>query len=512
MRGEFPVAVNDSMKLINILCLMLAAFSASCKSWGKFWEVGGTACSAASIPQAPSFARSTVAGAINSLFLATAADCAGNIYAAGYQVNQTVSYSTGVSATGAADGLQTAVLVKYNSAGEVLWAKAALAPGTTCRFNAVTVDNDGNVYAAGYQTSTSAISYGNGITVAGNTAGDNPVLVKVNAAGITQWARSTSGGTANAYFKGVATDMLGNVFAAGYQFTTAVYGYGSGINVAGGGSSENATLVKYDAAGNALWGRSTVATSANTIFNAVTVGADYRVYAAGVQYAGTAPNYGSGAVPGACTGACSVIVRYDADGNTVWGHSVSGGGLNTATFNAIAIDATGNIYAAGSQADNTTYNYNGASVAAPLNGQDNLVLVRYDASGAGVWAQSLTAAVLGSLFASVSTDSSGNIYAAGYQAGNGTYAYGAGVSAAGASTGTNAVLVKYRASGASEWARTVTSSAASSEFKAVRLDVAGNIYAAGYQTGSGVYTYADLLSVSGAHGGGQNVIFLKFAP
>jgi hypothetical protein len=503
---------------IKVLCLITLPLFVHCKSWGKFWDSesvsanASTTCSASRIPAAPAFARSTTTAAVVSTFLAAAADCDGNVYAAGHQINQTVSYSAAVSVTGAADGFATAVLVKYNSAGEALWGQAAISPLRACRFNAVAVDRSGNIYAAGYQTDTIAISYGNGVTAQGSTTGNNPMLVKYNASGAAQWARTIYSGTANAQFNGVATDASGNIYATGYQFTTQTFDYGSGVTVTGGAGSENAMLVKYDSTGKTLWGKSTGAGSANTVFNAIAVDADARIYAGGHQFAGSAPNYGSGTVAAGCSGNCSVLVRYDTAGNTIWGFSASGAGLSNSTFTTVAADSDGNIYAGGSQNDNMAYNYNGASVAASLNGQANVVLVRYNSSGSGIWARSLTAAVASSLFYSISTDTAGNIYAGGYQNNNGTYTYGPGVSAAGFTASSNAVLVKYRSDGIAEWVRTVTNGGGASEFNAVTVDAAGNVYTSGYQAINSTYTYGNLLSVAGAYNAGNNAVLLKFTP
>jgi len=65
-----------------------------------------------------------------------------------------------------------------------------------------------------------------------------------------------------------------------------------------------------------------------------------------------------------------------------------------------------------------------------------------------LWAKSVTAGTSSSRFNSVAVDSSGNVYAAGYQSGTGSYTYGEGVSVAGTCADAddgNAVIVKYGA-------------------------------------------------------------------
>jgi len=65
-------------------------------------------------------------------------------------------------------------------------------------------------------------------------------------------------------------------------------------------------------------------------------------------------------------------------------------------------------------------------------------------SGKAQWAKTVSAGSDRSVFTAVVADSSGNVYAAGYQYGNGAYTYGAGISAQGTSNSNNAVLVKYQ--------------------------------------------------------------------
>jgi hypothetical protein len=112
-------------------------------------------------------------------------------------------------------------------------------------FNSVATDSAGNVYVAGYQ-SAYTYNYGNGVTVAGPSTGDNVVLVKYSSSGDAQWARSAVEGGTLALFNSVAVGGAGAVYAAGVQFGTRTYNYGNGATAAGTYSSDyNVVLVKY---------------------------------------------------------------------------------------------------------------------------------------------------------------------------------------------------------------------------------------------------------------------------
>jgi outer membrane protein assembly factor BamB len=456
------------------------------------------------------WARTVVAGLSTSIFNAVAADGAGNVYAAGEQSGGgTFNYGNGAAAAGAHDGGYNAVLVKYNAAGNALWARSTAAGSGGSYFNAVAADGAGNIYAAGNQSGTGTVDYGNGVTAAGiYNSGGNAVLVKYNAAGNAQWARTVVAGSNNSGFNAVAVDGTGNVYAAGSQAGAVPFDYGYGVTATGAfGGGPNAVLVKYNAAGTTLWARTADAGSDSSVFAAVAV--DGAVYAAGYQGAGLF-DYGYGVTAaGASSGQNAVLVKYDTAGTTQWAQSTAAGSGGS-RFYAVAADGAGNVYAAGHQDGNGTFNYGGGVTADGAYVGTNVVLVKYNAAATPQWAQSGGAVLDASYFAAVAVDGAGNVYAAGSQAGTGTHNYGNGKTAAGVYSSGNAVLVKYNAAGKAQWARTVVTGSNYSAFEAVAADGAGNVYAAGAQNGNGTYNYGNGQTATGAYAGGTNPVLVKY--
>jgi hypothetical protein len=70
------------------------------------------------------------------------------------------------------------------------------------------------------------------------------VLVKYNAAGDAQWARSVEAGSSASLFNSVAVDGAA-VYAAGGQSDAGIYNYGDGKTAQGTASGTNVVLVKY---------------------------------------------------------------------------------------------------------------------------------------------------------------------------------------------------------------------------------------------------------------------------
>jgi hypothetical protein len=165
--------------------------------------------------------------------------------------------------------------------------------------------------------------------------------------------------------------------------------------------------------------------------------------------------------------------------NPLWARTIvsqSGGGGST--FNAVGIDPSGDVVVAGRRDGAGQYDFGGVTLDGPAGG--DATLVKYDVTGTPLWARGPTNAPSFSGFNGVAVDSSGNIYAAGYQFGADTYTYGSGVTATGSSTGTNLLLVKYDSGGNALWARTTVSGVGNTDFS--RVAVGGSaICAVSYQ-------------------------------
>jgi outer membrane protein assembly factor BamB len=360
-----------------------------------------------------------------------------------------------------------------------IWAKTVTAGNSASQFNAVAVDSSGNIYAAGYQYGTGDFNYGSGL-IHGTHTYTNAVLVKYDASGQALWAKTVTAGSNNSQFYAVAVDSFGNIYAVGYQSGTGDFDYGSG-NIHGTNSEgPNAVLVKYNASGQAQWAKTVTAGGGMSQFNAVAVDSSNNIYVAGFQNWTVSYDYGSGNITGTFNGSNAVLVKYNDSGQALWAKTVTTGN-NDSYYYTVAVDSSG-IYAAGRQSGTGSFNYGSGPIAGKSFNGSNAVLVKYDASGQAQWAKTVTAGSSQTSFRSVAVDSSG-IYAAGYQYGSGNYDYGSG-NIAGTNSDSNAVLVKYNALGQAQWAKTVTTGAASSSFNAVAINSSG-IYTAGHQNGSG---------------------------
>jgi fibronectin type 3 domain-containing protein len=432
-----------------------------------------------------------------------AADNSGGLYRANYVFNgwneapdgNETARPVGSALTMASSNLTLyAAWIQYAE-----WARLASSTGDSS-FDDLAAGPDGSLYAAGMITGTSAHSFGDGVSATGDNPSSNILLVKYSPAGTAQWARTQDSTDSEAYaqFNGLAVDASGNVYAVGQSHGSGSIDFGNGVSLTGIDSRYHPLIVKYDAAGNALWARSLVSCDIEEYtctYSAVALDADGGIYAAGRLY-GTG-NYGFSANVTAQATAekyAPLIVKYDADGEVLWALN-SGQTSGSADLADIAVDAQGDLVACGTFVGPGTM-----ALAQDLSISNDSIygcgfLLRFSPEGLALDAVSAVPSQNYSSFQSLAVDGSGDIIVAGWVQEDWIYGFGNGVTvqgsarASGAEYYRNPLLVKYDADLIAQWARSTISGSSSCAFKAVGVDSAGGIYALGRSEGTGDLVY-----------------------
>lgn len=142
---------------------------------------------------------------------------------------------------------QDAFLVKFNAAGARIWATYYGGSGVEDGYMCE-ADDVGNVYLMGQTTSASSISSA-GVQ---NTFGGvyDAFLVKFNASCVRQWA-TYYGGTGQDRFTNSIIDHAGDLVVTGYSNSSGLAS--GGFQNTLGGSGNDALLVKLNPAGNLIW-------------------------------------------------------------------------------------------------------------------------------------------------------------------------------------------------------------------------------------------------------------------
>lgn len=253
-------------------------------------------------------------------------------------------------------------LVKYDSSGNVIWAKSAGSAGSS-RGNCTTTDPAGNVYVTGYYSS-STITFG--AFILSNAGGSDLFIVKFDPLGNVVWAKS-EGNTGSEEGTGIITDISGNVYLTG-QFSSSSLNIGA-FTLSNIGQLD-IFIVKYDPSGNVLWAKGAGGISFEGS-KSITRDLSGNVYLTG-QFTSNLINFGSTTLNNADISSTTndiFIVKYDPLGNLLW--ATRAGGASGDQGECIHIDAFGNIYLVGSYFSSVTF---GTTTLTNVGGNDIFVV------------------------------------------------------------------------------------------------------------------------------------------
>lgn len=297
------------------------------------------------------------------------------------------------------------------------------------------------------------------------------------------WAKSV-GGIQEELVQDVSVDGAGNIYITGY-FTSNLIVFGSTTLFNSGLSgSSDMYIVKYDALGNVIWANSVIGANSEG-------GVDITTDALGnviVSGSYNSPLIIFGTINLLNAGGQDIfIAKYDTWGNVLWAKSV--GGINDDNVNDISFDDLGNVYVTGCFFSSTiTF-----GITTLINGGHNdIFVVKYDASGNVLWANS--AGSLGSEYGiGISSDPQGNAYVTGGFSSNlitfgTTFLFNSGLN--------DVFVAKYDGSGNVLWAKsagTISNEVASG----IAVDAGGSLFVTGFFEGTTLSFGSNVLTSSG---------------
>lgn len=244
-------------------------------------------------------------------FTSVAADHLGNVYACGY-FSGFVDVGTGLI-TG--HGGNDALLVKYSSQGDVLWAKDIGTINTDQGYS-VAVDSQNNAVVTGYYADTMNLGSG-AITPNGTDNNPDIFVAKYSPSGSNIWTIGF-GSVVSDFQSFLGIDHNDDVLVASQSGATVTFGNG---HIATGYGGFDLTMAKYSGAtGSNIWGRM-YGSSGNDRVRSVAVDANGDLVAAGQCDAGVA--LGGTPLPGSEPGYYFVAKYSGLDGSYIWSRSIS---------------------------------------------------------------------------------------------------------------------------------------------------------------------------------------------
>jgi len=260
------------------------------------------------------------------------------------------------------------LLVKYDAAGNVVWAKNGGSTAGDIAYG-VGLDATGNVYVTGHFSGTMTVD---GVTVMSSGLFDI-FLAKYTPAGTLLWLKR-AGGTGSDIPHGLVVDGLGNVAIVGEFQNTAFFDTHS-VRASGLG---DAFIAKYDSAGNNLWVRSGGSTTSFAADPAKAVAADAsnNFYVTG-DYTGTATFNGLSVTNTGTSGTDIFIAKYDNNGAIQWLHH-AGGPVSDKGY-SIGVDRAGNSWVSGFAGSGPGVVFD--TISLPPFGNEYIFLAKYDPAG-----------------------------------------------------------------------------------------------------------------------------------
>lgn len=382
-------------------------------------------------------------------------DAQNNTYVTGI-FEGTIDFDPSVStfnltATGGFD----AFVAKYNTNGNLIWAKSMGGAGTD-QPSGMDLDNNGNVTIVGQFNSPMDANPGAGTFSLNNASDFDMFIINLDANGNFLWAKSIGGSGAD-YGNKVAVDKDGNRIMIG-QFQQTVQVGTATYSTSG---TFNGLIAKYDAAGNYLWSFSLGATGDN---KGVGIDTDNNkdiiisgTFSGAVNFNPLGASYNLSS-----PGTASYIAKYTSSGQLIWVKVING---NTATN--IAVDrSSNNIFATGTY---STVIFDPANTLNATAGQA-MFIARYAQDGSFIWAKGIDGSN-----ASVSnngiTVKNDNVYISGYFNGTVDFDGSAGSAIINYHGQRDLFLLKYNVDGDYQWAVTAGNNSCSNTLgRAVGVD------------------------------------------
>jgi hypothetical protein len=329
------------------------------------------------------------------------ADASGNVFVVGYFESPTMIVGTyTLTNSGGSD----IYLIKYDTNGNVLWAKSAGSINNDWGLS-VSTDPSGNAIIGGtFCSPTIAI----GSTVLTNTGARTAFIAKYSSSGTPLWAKASVGATGKQdQGAAVRTDLSGNIYFTGsFESPTMALGTYSVNNTI----NYSMFLGKYDTNGNALWARASVCSNPNTNITGRSVTSDLsgNVYLTG-EFARPGPvsaTFGTITVSDP-NGGSMYLAKYTPGGNVSWIRTAGGSG---GTYGFTAATYSAGVFVEGMVSGAVTI-FGTYTLSTPSNSFDPMYIVEYDLNGNVKCADVLGSG--GDDQSGLSVDNSGSAYISG---------------------------------------------------------------------------------------------------
>ncbi|MBI3502478.1 MAG: SBBP repeat-containing protein [Bacteroidetes bacterium] len=338
------------------------------------------------------------AGGVNSdVGFSVSADGSGNVFVTGFFNSPTITFGSTTLTSSSGSNI---FIAKYDVSGNVLWAKCS-SGNATGQGISISADNSGNAYISGYFGYNMSINFGSyTIPTAG---GQDIFLVKYNSSGNVVWAKSF-GGSSNDFGNGVSADNNGNIFLTGY-FASSTANFGSSIVTNSNAGFDDVFIAKCDSSGNVLWAKSAGGNDGERGWSVTN--ANGNTYICG-YFSSSLMTIGNYTLTNTNNNPDVFIAKYDVSGNVLWAKSAGGSSIDYGF--SVSADTSENVYMTG-RLSSSSITFGSLTLVPPSSSPDPMFIVKYDSAGNALCASVLSSG--GDDQNCVSADRFGNAYITG---------------------------------------------------------------------------------------------------
>ena len=292
-----------------------------------------------------------------------------SIYISGYFDSDTIFFGNDTLYNG---GSSDAFITKYDSTGNILWARSISGNDIDCAFN-LSIDISDNVYCSGNFRSDSIVLESGTLI---NKGGQNFFIIKYDSDGNVLWSKS-EGGNGIDYIEDITVDNSDNLFAVGgFESPEIIFGLDTLSNSGIG----DLFIAKYGADGEVVWAKKVGGKLADFGNNVTTDNLGY-IFITGTFSSDTI-DIGSQVLINKGYQDFFVL-KMDTDGNIIWVKDY--GGNSFESILDIAMDDFDNIYMTGYFRSDTL---NFGPKILLNNGGSDIFYAKLDSSGNALWANS----------------------------------------------------------------------------------------------------------------------------
>ena len=339
----------------------------------------------------------------------------------------------------------------------------------------IAVDRSGNVYSAGHFNGTADFNPAVGTANLTSLGSLDAFVSKLDSSGNYLWAIRL-GNSGDDVAKSIAVDGSGNVLITGDFSGTVDFDPSAGTaNLTSSGRSD-IFIAKFDTYGNFIWaksmggagGESGIFIAVDRLGNSAITG----IFSQSVDF-----NPGLETTTLTSDGDWDIYVsKFDPNGNFLW--SKRRGGKGQDIGDGIGFDAAGNIYSSGVFAGTVDFDPSIETSTLTSAGSNDFFISKFDSSGNYLWAKNFGGAGSDGS-APISVDSAGNVYLSGDFSGAADFDPSGTIFDL-SSAGTKANFIsKLNSSGTLQWARSISSSGASTSGARTAIDSDGNVFYTG---------------------------------